>query len=157
MGQKTKWLLWMAVCWGASAAAAAQDIYRCGNEYTNQARSAKERDCKLVQGGQLTIVHGAGSSSRVTSLPPAPNPPRSNEAQRARDSNAKAILQAELGKAQAELARLQAEYNDGNPQRSALELRSPQGYLQRVDTLQADMARQQSDIASIQRELDRLP
>lgn len=157
MGQKTGRVLWLAVCWGASAAAAAQNIYRCGNEYTNQARSAKERDCKLVQGGQLTIVHGAGGGSRAATLPPAPISPRPNEAQRARDSDARAILQAELGKAQAELARLQAEYNDGNPQRSALELRNPQGYLQRVDALQADMARQQGDIASIQRELSRLP
>ena len=149
------WGLLLSVC----AHAAAQNIYRCGNEYTNHARSAKERDCKLVQGGQVTVVHGAvGGRRAATSSPPvSPAPGGDTAQQRARDSDAKAILQAELNKARADLARLQAEYNDGSPQRSALELRNPQGYLQRVDALQADIARQQNDIASIQRELGRLP
>ncbi|HRM94958.1 MAG TPA: hypothetical protein PLO08_15270, partial [Alicycliphilus sp.] len=37
----------------------AQDrIYRCGNEYTNNAAQAKERGCKLVEGGNVTVVEG---------------------------------------------------------------------------------------------------
>ena len=41
--------------------------------------------------------------------------------------------------------------------RSALELRNPQGYPERVEKLKADVKRQESDVAGIRRELDRLP
>ena len=92
----------------------------------------------------------------ATSAPAAPA--RSDSAaQKARDSDARAILQGELNKAQARLAELKAEYNDGNPVRTALELRNPQGYPERVAKLKADITRQESDIAGIKRELDRLP
>ena len=68
-----------------------------------------------------------------------------------------AILQSELAKSQARLNELKTEYNDGNPVRTALELRNPQGYPERVEKLKADITRQESDIAGIRRELDRLP
>ncbi|MEF9947886.1 MAG: hypothetical protein RR800_06025 [Comamonas sp.] len=157
-----------------SGAVFAQDvIYRCGNEYTNNARLAKEKNCKAVEGGH--VIHGtrsSGSSSAGTTAAPAkpkpastsapssaaPAPVRSdNAAQKARDSDARAILQSELSKAQARLSELKAEYNDGNPVRTALELRNPQGYPERVAKLKADIARQESDVAGIKRELDRLP
>ena len=45
-------------------AAWAQDrIYRCGNEYTNNAQQAKERGCKLVEGGNVTVVQGTRPAS----------------------------------------------------------------------------------------------
>ena len=66
-------------------------------------------------------------------------------------------MQTELNKAQAKLSELKAEYNDGNPVRTALELRNPQGYPERVEKLKADVKRQESDVAGIRRELDRLP
>ena len=89
---------------------------------------------------------------------PRPAPPRTDSPeQRARDGDAKAILQAELDKANAKLASLKAEYNGGHPDRTALELRNPQGYPERVEALKANIARQESDIAGIQRELARLP
>lgn len=31
-------------------------IYRCGNEYTNNATQAKERGCRLVEGGNVTVL-----------------------------------------------------------------------------------------------------
>ena len=38
----------------AAPAAWAQDrIYRCGNEYTNNATQARERGCKVVEGGNV--------------------------------------------------------------------------------------------------------
>lgn len=159
-----------------SGAVFAQDvIYRCGNEYTNNVTQAKAKGCKPVDGGGVTVIHGTrspGGSSAGTSAAPAkpkpastsasgsaaPAPVRSdNAAQKARDSDARAILQSELSKAQARLSELKAEYNDGNPVRTALELRNPQGYLERVAKLKADLARQESDVAGIKRELDRLP
>ena len=159
-----------------SGAVFAQDvIYRCGNEYTNNVAQAKAKGCKPVDGGGVTVIHGtrsSGSSSAGTTAAPAkpkpastsasssavPAPVRSdNAAQKARDSDARAILQSELSKAQARLSELKAEYNDGNPVRTALELRNPQGYPERVAKLKADLARQESDVAGIKRELDRLP
>ena len=77
--------------------------------------------------------------------------------QQARDSDARAILEAELRKAESRQSGLMTEYNNGSPQRTALELRNPQGYPERVAKLKADIARQESDVAGIKRELDRLP
>ncbi|MDR0215031.1 MAG: hypothetical protein LBJ15_13625 [Comamonas sp.] len=154
-------------------AAWSQDvIYRCGNEYTNNVSQAKAKGCKPVDGSGVTVIHGTrpsgGGGSGAAPAPKAarpaaaasssPAPVRSdNAAQKARDSDARAILQSELNKAQARLNSLRAEYNDGNPVRTALELRNPQGYPERVDKLKADIARQESDVAGIRRELDRLP
>lgn len=154
----------------------AQDvIYRCGNEYTNNVSQAKAKGCKPVEGGGVTVIHGgsrpaAAASSGAAAAPAArpkpstastsasPAPVRSDStAQRARDSDARAILQAELAKGQARLNELKEEYKDGNPTRSALELRNPQGYPERVEKLKTELARQESDVAGIKRELDRLP
>lgn len=162
--------LLLVVCAGSWA----QDvIYRCGNEYTNNVSQAKAKGCKPVDGSGVTVIHGtrpaqsasgaasaaprakSGSASPSNSAPARPT--ESSAAQKARDSDARAILQSELNKAQARLAELKAEYNDGNPVRTALELRNPQGYPERVAKLKADVARQESDIAGIRRELERLP
>jgi len=148
----------------------AQDrIYRCGNEYTNNAAQAKERGCKLMEGGNVTVVEGtrpaaAASGGSAGAAPsgskaggsPA-NAPRVGAAdQRARDADARAILEAELRKAETRLADLRKEYNDGAPQRSALELRNPQGYIERTAELKASVARAEADVAGIKRELSRL-
>lgn len=149
-------------------------IYRCGNEYTNNAAQAKAGNCKPVEGGQVTVIHGgrppvaasgtapAGAApARPAAASPAagsPAPARvDNSAQRARDADARAILDSELAKAQERLSQLQLEYNNGNPNRTALELRNPQGYQERVDQIKASIARQESDIAGIRREIGRLP
>jgi len=147
---------------GAAAPAWAQSrIYRCGNEYTNDAARAKERGCKLVEGGNVTVVPGmrpapaaAGAAASGTSTAPQ----RVNDSeQRARDSDARAILEAELRKAEARRAELLKEYNDGFPQRSALEIRNVQAYQERTAALKAEIDRVESDIASLRRELGRLP
>lgn len=148
----------------------AQDrIYRCGNEYTNNATQAKERGCKLVEGGNVTVLQGSrpaaapsgasgGTSASGSSASSSPaNAPRVDAAdQRARDADARAILEAELRKAEARLAELRKEYNDGSPQRTALEMRNPQGYIERTAELKASVARAEADVAGIKRELARL-
>lgn len=159
----------------AGAAWAQSVIYRCGNEYTNHAAQARAKGCKPVEGGGVTIIHGTRPARPAAATArPAPAPAEASAAspagaaapaaaridsntQRARDADARTILQSELGKSQARLAELKAEYGDGNPPRTALEMRNPQGYLQRVEKLKADIARQESDIAGIRRELQRLP
>ncbi len=151
-----------------SFAAWAQDrIYRCGNEYTNNATQAKERGCRLVEGGNVTVVQGsrpaagpapASSSSgngAATSPPSAPKV--SSNDQKARDSDARAILESELRKAETRHADLVKEYNNGAPERNALDLRNPQRYTERTAELKASVARSESDIAGIKREIARLP
>lgn len=146
----------------------AQDrIYRCGNEYTNNAAQAKERGCKLVEGGNVTVVEGtrpaaapaggaaAPSGSKAAASPP--NAPRvAATDQRARDADARAILQDELRKAETRLAELRKEYNDGFPQRSALEMRNAQIYIERTAELKTAVTRAEADVAGIKRELGRL-
>ena len=155
----------------SSATVWAQDtaVYRCGNEYTNAVRDAKDakaRGCKLVEGGNVTIIHskpsgGSGATSGGGSAPvraPAPSSPRNDGAeQRARDSDARMILETELKKAEARKSDLAREYNNGEPSKNALEMRNPAFYNKRVEDLKTEITRMDSDIAGIQRELQRLP
>ena len=147
------------------AAAWSQDrIYRCGNEYTNNATQAKERGCKLVEGGNVTVLaptpsraaapaasSGGGSSSAT------PAPRFGGDEQRARDADARAILEAELRKAEARQASLAKEYNNGAPEKTAQEQGNPQKYAERTADLKGALARADSDVAGIKRELSRLP
>lgn len=154
-------LLCLAVVVGP---ARAQDrIYRCGNEYTNNASQAKERGCKLVEGGNVTVVEGSrgapagsGGTSKAA-VSPASAPKVDPNDQRSRDADARAILESELRKAEARHAELLKEYNNGAPERNALDLRNPQRYMERTAELKASIARSESDIAGIKRELARLP
>jgi len=135
-------------------------IFRCGNEYTNNATEAQARGCKVVEGGNVTVVEG----TRVTTAPAAPvrvaNAPQAsqrvdNSEQRARDNDARAILESELKKAEARRAELLKEYNNGEPEKQGAESRNYQKYLDRVAELKANIARNDSDIAGIRRELGR--
>ncbi|MDP3228235.1 MAG: hypothetical protein Q8N13_09700 [Acidovorax sp.] len=162
-----KTLISLILIAAAAPAVWAQDrIYRCGNEYTNNATQAKERGCKLVEGGNVTVVQGtrpataaapapAGGAAPATS--PANAPRVSNNDQKARDADARSILESELRKAESRHADLAKEYNNGAPERNALDLRNPQRYMERTAELKASMARSESDIAGIKRELARLP
>jgi len=142
-------------------AQAQERIYRCGNEYTNNAQVAKSRNCTPMEGGNITIVEGTKPAAR--SAPAAA--PRSGggadrvdpAAQRARDSDAKAILEAELRKAEGRLAEARKEYANGEPEKQGIESRNYQRYLDRVAELKAAVARAESDVAGLQRELGRLP
>lgn len=168
-----KTLITLLVIAATAPAAWAQDrIYRCGNEYTNNAQQAKERGCKLVEGGNVTVVQGTRPAGAATAAPaagtgagagtaPAASPPSAPRVatndQKARDADARAILESELRKAEARHAELVKEYNGGAPERNALDLRNPQRYMERTAELKASVARSESDIAGIKREIARLP
>ena len=77
--------------------------------------------------------------------------------QRSRDADARSILESELRKAETRHAELLKEYNNGAPERNALDLRNPQRYMERTAEIKASLARSESDIAGIKRELARLP
>jgi hypothetical protein len=75
--------------------------------------------------------------------------------QRARDADARQILEAELRRAEARHAELLKEYNHGAPEKLGPETRNHQKYLDRVAELKASIARSESDMAGIRRELGR--
>ncbi len=148
----------------AGLPAVAQDrIYRCGNEYINNVRDAESRGCKLVEGGNITVVQGTkpqGTSNSASQAPvrvAAAGQKVDGTEQRARDSDSRAILESELAKAKARQAELQSEYNNGEPDKRGDEARNYQKYIDRVAELKASMSRNDSDIAGIQREIARLP
>ena len=155
-----------------TAAFAQERVYRCGNEYTNASGASKRQGCRLVEGGNVTVIQSSGrapaarrstassssgGSQRQSSAPAPVNAPRVDQStQHNRDADARTILEAELRKSKERLATLEAEYNNGAPVRTALELRNPQGYIERTAELKANIERVQADIEGIQREISRL-
>lgn len=144
----------------ANSANAQDRIYRCGNEYTNNVAEAQSRNCKLIEGGNVTVVQGprvpAPAAVKLASATQTGQRVDASE-QRARDSDARTILESELKKAQARQAEMLKEYNNGEPEKRGDEGRNYQKYLDRVAELKSGIARNDSDIAGIKRELDRAP
>ncbi len=139
-------------------------VYRCGNQYTNTPTEAQAPGCRLLEGVPVTVVQGVRPPPAAARTPAASAPPDSPVAslrvdsaeQRARDADARAILEAELRKAQARHAELLREYNDGEPDKLGPETRNYQKYLDRVAFLKASIARTEADIEGLRRELSRL-
>ena len=150
-----------------SSAFAQERIYRCAGkegktpEYINNAKDAQARGCKQIEGGNVTVVSGSlgvrpATPVRVAAATQA-SPASSNEEQRARDSDTRGILEAELRKAEARLAEQQKEFNNGQPEKQGIEGRNYQRYLDRVAEMKESIARNESDIAGLRREISRLP
>jgi hypothetical protein len=148
----------------SAAPALAQTVYRCPGppiEYTDQIteKEAKARNCRTIDNAPITIVSPNVKPRPVAAAPGASRPADSKvdpAAQRARDSDARKILEAELQKEEAALAALQKDYNNGEPERRGDE-RNYQKYLDRVAEMKAALARKESDVAAIKRELAKLP
>jgi len=153
----------------ASAHAQAGKIWRCGNTYTNDPAEARTRaECKVVEGGNFTVVEGtrvqgaaagptASSGAVRVATAPSPNQQRAaSDEQKARDADARAILEAELRKAETQRESLLREYNNGEPEKLGPETRNHQKYLDRVAELKASIGRTENDISGIKRELSRV-
>ena len=157
-------LLGLAAAAGAQAQASDKPVYRCpGNPvlYTDAMtpREAQDKGCRTLEGTPITVIAGprprAGASAAASG--PRPAEARVDPAeQRARDSDARRILQSEVSKEEERLKALQKEYNNGEPERRGEE-RNYQKYLDRVTELKQSIARKESDIAAIKRELGKLP
>ena len=146
----------------AGQATAQTSIWRCGNTYTNDQKEATAKACKLVEGGNVTVVQGTKVASKPVTVAAAAAPQSAASPQRvdsgdqkARDSDARAILEAELKKAEARQAELQKEYNNGEPEKMGPEHKNHQKYLDRVAELKAAIDRNANDIAGLKRELSR--
>ena len=161
--------LLMAALLSLVSAPAMAQIFRCGGsgglapEYINNVKDAQTRGCKAMQGGNVTVVQGTSvqkSGVRVASVAPSGASVRTDGSpadQKARDSDSRSILESELRKSEARLAEQQKEFNNGEPEKQGIEGRNYQRYLDRVSELKEGIARNQSDIAGLKREISRLP
>ena len=133
----------------------AQDrIYRCGNEYTNIVTRAQEKACTLITTGNVTVVPADKASGAKLARPAVR---QDAPAQRTKDIEARTILESELKKAQSQLAEIKQEYQGGEPEKLGPETRNHQKYLDRKAELKARLDRTEADIASLRREIGRLP
>lgn len=159
-------LFGLGLCvWGLVAVAQTTAVYRCPGPpvlYTDAitAAEAKERGCRAIESVPITVVQSAkprasappaaaGSGLRPAEAKPDP------AAQRQRDADARRILADEQRRDEDKLASLKREYNNGEPERRGGE-RNYQTYLDRVAGLKAGIARTESDIAAIKREIAKL-
>jgi hypothetical protein len=152
-----------AVLWPLQAAAQTT-VYRCpGNVYTSSAdisaKEAEAKGCKTIEGAPITVIQGARprTGSPVPASGPRPADSKVEPAQqRARDGDARRILEGELKKEEELLEQMRKEFNNGEPERRGDE-RNYQKYLDRVAEMKAAIARKESDIAAIKREISKLP
>ena len=152
------------------AGAQAGAVYRCPGPpvlYTDALSTdeARERGCRTIEGAPITVIQatkprpatagtGAGAGSGASGA-------RSGEgkvdpaAQRQRDGDARRILEAELKREEDKLVVHKRDYNNGEPERRGEE-RNFQRYLDRVAEMKAGIARTESDIAALKREIAKL-
>ncbi|MFN8893164.1 MAG: hypothetical protein ACK5Y8_05270 [Betaproteobacteria bacterium] len=169
------WLLLAALL--TAAPALAQDprpVYRCPGPpvlYTDalSADEARSRNCRTIDGASVTVVQAprrpaqapasAAAPGAAPGAAPAARPPGDTRidpaAQRARDADARRILQEELQREEQRLAQLRAEFNNGEPERRGDE-RNFARYQERVAEMRAAIQRKEADIAALRRELGKL-
>jgi Xaa-Pro aminopeptidase len=154
--------------------ATAQDsrtVYRCPGPpvlYTDalSVQEARDRNCRTIEGANVTVVQ---VPPRRPASPPAAAPGAAPNAaarpagdtridpasQRARDADARRILQEELQREEERLTQLRAEFNNGEPERRGDE-RNFARFQERVAEMRAAILRKEADIAALKRELSKL-
>jgi hypothetical protein len=144
-------LTWIGSAWSQDR------IYRCGNEYTNTVTESQAKNCKLISGGNVTVVQALKPNANRVATAAQSGQRVDSVDQRAKDSDSRLILESELKKTEARRQDLLKEFNNGEPEKLPLEQRNPQKYAERVAELKAHIGRNESDIDGIRRELNRLP
>lgn len=143
----------------ADAPSALAQVYRCEspNGVPVYQGTPNGANCHAIDLQPLTTIPAPKPPAAKAAAPAARPSPESfpkvdGAAQRARDGDRRRILEDELQKEQQRLGELNAEYKNGEPDRLGNE-RNYQKYLDRVARLQEDIARTESNIASLRREL----
>jgi hypothetical protein len=142
-------------------------VFRCpGNPetYTNllSAQEAKDKGCRTIDGAPITVIAApprakpGPAASGASAVVVRPGDARIDPAtQRARDTDARRILNEELARDEERLAQMRKEFNSGEPERKGDE-RNYQRYLDRVAELKASILRKEGDIAALKREITKL-
>jgi hypothetical protein len=149
-------ILWLAVWPGW---AAAQDIYRCVDaegritlQNTGKAKGCEPLNVQPVLTVTTSLKAPAAKTRSSASARPVNFPRVDADAQRARDSDRKRILDEELLAEETRLASLLSEFNGGSPARRPGES-SPSAYQDRVQRMQQDIRRGENNVASLKREI----
>lgn len=157
-------------------------IYRCGNEYLNDAAQAEARGCRVVEAGGVTVTV---TGTRVLSRPAEPDPaqastpaqtptqaPTQARAASAASSSSSASVNVppkattwrtdsadQRARDRDALSILQAELGKAEAllAERQRELADPQRHASRLGDLQSSIARHLSDVAGLKREISRLP
>jgi len=142
-----------------SGAAQAQQIFLCvdaeGRKELTDSRKGK--NCKPLDlpGAAIPAPGGARRSMAAPAAPavaPANFPRVDSTEQKARDADRRAILTDELNTETRKLADLRKEFNNGEPERRADE-RNAAKYQERVAGLKDSIARAESNVEMLKREL----
>jgi hypothetical protein len=155
-------------CPAVMAQESPRPVYRCPGPpvlYTDAITpaEAKARNCRTIESAPITVVQGNRRPNQAAA--PAPTPAASARPadsrvsaveQRARDSDRKRVLEAELQREEAALAELKREFNQGEPERRGDE-RNYAKYQERVAEMRAAIARKEEDLSAIRREIAKLP
>lgn len=153
-------LLVVLITSGAStAAAAANEVYRCvdANGLAEYRNSGAGKACQKVNLPGLTAAPPARPAKPVAAgkspaAAAAGFPKRDTSARQAGDDERRQILLNELSTEEKKRAALQAEFNNGEPERRGDE-RNYAKYQERVQTLKDALARSDRNIEALRREL----
>jgi hypothetical protein len=153
----------VSIAWLAAAPAVhaqSSDIFMCvdaeGNKSFQNVGTGK--GCKRMDVGPVLTVPATRMPQRATraedrvTVSPANFPRVDRDTQRTRDGDRRRVLEDELKTEEEKLARLKAEYNNGEPERRGDE-RNFALYAERIQRLREDLARAESNVNALQREL----
>ena len=145
-----------ALVLACGTAHAEQDLYKCVDERGNVTflNTGATKGCTRLAVDPVVIPRANNAPSKATATP-SNFPKVDTSTQKARDNDRRRILEDELRDKEARLADLRRDYNNGEPERQGNE-RNYQRYLDRKDRLKEDVARAESDVASIRSELGKV-
>jgi hypothetical protein len=169
------WSLALALlpAWGQGSP---KPVYRCPGPpvlYTDaiSESEARAKSCRVIEGAPVTVIQGparrtggdaAGAARPAPTAPASPAASRPAETridaatQRARDTDSRRILEAELRREEEALAQLKRDFNNGEPERRGDE-RNFAKYQERVAEMRAAIGRKEADLVALRRELAKLP
>lgn len=146
----------------AVGAQAQGTVYRCPGPpvlYTDaiSAKEAQEKGCRTIEGTPITILQSAKprAAAPVDGARSAEGRVDASQ-QRGRDDERRRVLRDELRAAEERLVAAKAEYGNGEGERRGDE-RNYQKYLDRMAGLKDNIARYESDIQALKREISKLP
>jgi hypothetical protein len=149
----------------AGQASAQGVVYRCPGPpvlYTDamSAKEAADKGCRSIEGTPISVIAPIRPRAPATTSPGSGGQSADlkvdSKDQRVRDDDRRRILEQELRDAEGKLAKIQQEYNNGQPERRGDE-RNFQKYLDRTTELKSSVSRQEADVQAIKRELAKLP
>jgi len=154
-------LLGLALGASLLGVARADVTYKCPNHvYSNtmSAKEAKDKGCTVLDNAPISVIQAQKPRAASGATASSPGTGRVDPAdQRARDTDARRILESELKREEDRLAQMKAEYKNGEPDRIGPENKNFQKYLDRVAEMKAAIARKEGDIAALKRELTKFP